>query len=193
MPSPFTNNPVAGDAAAATLDFFGVDQTLVTDILDPNAFGSLLPRTQTRTSHGFLIRVAGGRVIGAAQGVNFSFTRQVDEEYEIDQVSNGTPVDMIPQNLTGRRMSIRRYDLWTQPMEQSFGTGFEYTQISDQRRPFAIQEIWRSPVGILLGGRRVYQYNGCYFASLGREVAVEGSRIIMANAEVVFANRVRVI
>lgn len=193
MALPFINDPVGGDAARAGLDFFGVDPTFFTDALDPNAFSSQVPRTRTRTSHALLIRVAGGRVVGAVNGITHNQSRDVNEEFEVDANAKGyAPVDLVPQNTTQRTLSIQRYDLFQRPLEEAFGAGFEYVNLADQSRPFVLRTIWRSPVGSLLGGRRVYEYTGCYFTRFGRTARTDDNRIVNADAEVVYALRRRV-
>lgn len=194
MGLPFINDPVGGEAARQGLDFFGVDPTLATDVLDPNAFASTLPRTRTRTSHGLLIRVAGGRVIGACNGFTHNQAREVQDEFEVDANAKGYgPVDIVPQNITSRTLSIQRYDLWQRPIEEAFGTGFEYVSLADQSRPFVLRTAWRSPVGSLLGGRRVYEYTGCYFTRFGRTARTDDNRIINVDAEIVYVTRRRVL
>jgi hypothetical protein len=193
MALPFINDPVGGDAARTALDLFGVDPTFITDALDPNAFASQVPRTRTRTSHALLIRVAGGRVVGAVNGFTHDQSREVNEEFEVDANAKGyAPVDLIPQNTTQRTLRIQRYDLFQRPIEEAFGTGFEYVNLADQTRPFVLRTIWRSPVGSLLGGRRVYEYTGCYFTRFGRTARSDDNRIVNADAEIVYALRRRV-
>lgn len=194
MPLPFIKDPTAGEVARQSLDFFGVDPTLATDFLDPNAFASQIPRTRTRTSHALLIRVAGGRVVGAANGFTHTQARDVVDAFEVDPNATGYgPVDMIPGNVVTRTISIQRYDLFTRPMEAAFGIGFEYTSLADQSRPFTLRTAWRSPVGFLLGGRQVYEYTGCYFTSIGRTARADDNRIINVDAEIIYANRQRVL
>lgn len=194
MPLPFINDPVGGEVARQSLDFFGVDPTLATDFLDPNAFASQLPRTRTRTSHALLIRVAGGRVIGAANGFTHTQTRDVEEAFEVDAGSQGHgPVDMIPQTVSRRTLQIQRYDLFQRPMEEAFGTGFEYVSLADQSQPFSLRTAWRSPVGAVLGGRRVYEYTGCYFTRIGRVARSDDNRIVNVDAEIIYATRKRVL
>lgn len=193
MSLPFINDPVGGDAARSSLDFFGVDPTAVTDVLDPNAFSSQIPRTRTRTSHGLLIRVAGGRVVGAVNGFTHTQTRDVEDEFEVDANATGyAPVDLVPQNTTTRSLLIQRYDLFQSPIEEAFGTGFEYVNLADQSRPFVLRTIWRSPVGSLFGGRRVYEYTGAYFTRFGRTARSDDNRIVNVDAEIVYALRRRV-
>lgn len=196
MPLPFVNNPVGGEAGRAAFNFFGVDPSAATDFFGPNAVGNIgvVPQTRTRTSHALLIRVAGARVIGAVNGFTHTQTRQVDEVFDVDQGATGyAPVELIPQNTTTRTLRIQRYDLFATPVEAAFGPGFEYTNLADQARPFVLRTIWRSPVASILGGRSVYEYTGCYFTSFGRTVRSDDTRIVNADAEIVYALRRKVV
>lgn len=189
MALPFINNPVDGDRARAALDFFGVDPSGALDL----AGARDVPITRTRTSHALLIRVAGGRVVGACNGFSHTQTRNVEEEFEVGVGARGySPADMVPQNVTGRTLSIQRYDLFQRPCEEAFGTGFEYTSLADQRRPFTLRTIWRSPVSSVLGGRRVYEYTGCYFTRFGRTARTTDDRIVNVDAEIAYQDRRRV-
>ena len=193
MAEPFFGAPVSGDAVRTAVNLFGVDPTVVTDLLDPNSFTSQVPRTRTRTSHGLLIRVASGRVVGAINEFSHSTTRDVRDVFEINANSYGqAPVDLIPGNVTSRTISVQRYDLFQAPMEEAFGTGFEYETLADQARPFSLRTIWRSPVGSALGGRRVYEYTGCYFTRIGRTARTTDSRIVNVNAEITYVLRRRI-
>lgn len=194
MGLPFIKDPVGGEVARQSLDFFGVDPTAVTDALDPNSFVAQVPRTRTRTSHGLLIRVAGGRVVGAVNGFTHTQTREVEDAFELNSTAVGYgPVDQIPQNITQRSLSIKRFDLWQRPMEEAFGVSGEFVTLADQSRPFVLRSIWRSPVGSLLGGRRVYEYTGCYFTSFGRTASTTDNRIINVDAEITYILRRRVL
>lgn len=191
MPLPFINDPVAGEAARAGLDFFGVDPSLVTDTLGGDF--AQVPRTRTRTSHGLLIRVAGGRIIGAVHQFQHRQDRDIRDIFEVEANARGYgPADILPGNQTARTLSISRYDLWQRPIEEAFGTGFEYVNLADQARPFVLRTIWRSPVNPLLGGRRVYEYTGCYFRSFGRTAAATDNRVVNVQAEIVYVQRKRV-
>jgi len=190
---PFINNPASGDAARTALDFFGVDPSIVNDFVDPNAFVATNPRTRTRTSHGLTIKVAGSRLIGAVQSFRHSQTRNVEEVFEIQQNAHGYgPVDLIPQNVTTRSLDINRYDLWVRNIEEAFGVT-ELISLSDQSRPFTLRTTWQSPTGAVLAGRRVYEYQGCYFTNFGRAASVTDTRIIAVDANIVYRNRVRVL
>lgn len=194
MGLPFIKDPVGGEIARQSLDFFGVDPTFFTDAVNPNLLVSQVPVTRTRTSHGLLIRVAGGRVVGAVNGFTHTQTREVQDEFEIDvnAVGHG-PVDIVPQNITTRSLQIKRYDLWQRPMEEAFGTGAELVTLADQARPFVLRSIWRSPVSSLLGGRRVYEYTGCYFTSIGRNALSTDNRIVNVDAQITYVLRRRVL
>ena len=194
MGLPFIKDPVGGEVARQSLDFFGVDPTFFTDVVNPNLLSSQVPVTRTRTSHGLLIRVAGGRTIGAVNGFTHRQSREVQDEFECDVNAVGYgPVDIVPQNITTRTLSIKRYDLWQRPMEEAFGTSGELVALADQSRPFVLRSVWRSPVSSLLGGRRVYEYTGCYFTSFGRTASSTDSRIINVDAEITYVLRRRVL
>jgi hypothetical protein len=194
MGLPFINDPVGGEVARQSLDFFGVDPTFFTDVVNPNLLASQVPVTRTRTSHGLLIKVAGGRVVGAVNGFSHSQSRDVEDVFEVDANATGYgPVDLIPQNTTTRTLVIKRYDLWQRPMEEAFGVSGEFVALADQTRPFILRTTWRSPVSSLLGGRRVYEYTGCWFTSFGRNAATTDSRIINVDAQIKYAYRRRVL
>lgn len=181
--------PVLGDIAKAAINQFGVDPSLVDDFLVPKD----VPRTRTRTSHGLLIRVAGGRVIGAINGFTHTQSRQIDEEWEVRREANGrAPADLVPQNVTDRTISVSRYDLWTRNMEEVLNQTGELVSLADQFRPFSLRTAWRSPVGIVLGGRRVYEYQGCWFSRIGRTARSDDNRLINVDAEIRYHDRIRI-
>lgn len=181
-------SPLLGDISQAAISQFGVDPSLVSDLITVER----VARTRTRTSHGLTIRVAGGRIIGAIYGFTHNQTRQLDEEWEINIGARGAaPSDIVPQNVTERSLRINRYDLFTRNMEEVFNRTGEIATLSDQFRPFTLRTIWQSPVGIVLGGRRVYQYTGCWFRSIGRTARADDNRIINVDAELIYQDRVR--
>lgn len=193
MPSPFVGDPgisPGAEAGRVAVNQLGLDPSLLSDFVVPER----VPRTRTRTSHGLTLRVTGGRVIGAVNAVGESQTRAVDEEWEINRSAHGAgPADIIPQNVTTRTLKISRYDLYVQHMEEVFNQTGEMVSLSDQFRPFSLRTIWQSPVGIVLGGRRVYEYVGCWFTNLGRNVRSDDNRIINVDADVVYQYRRRIL
>lgn len=189
-------NPVVRDIGRAALDQFGIDPAIVAGINDPGTLISSgnVPRTSTRTSHGLTLRVAGGRVIGAVNAIAHTHSRSIEEEWEIDAGAHGaSPADLVPQNVTGRQLVIGRYDLFVRNVEEVFNLTGEVVILSDQFRPFTLRTIWNSPVGIVLGGRRVYEYTGCWFTDIGRNAATTDDRIINVSATIRYQTRRRVL
>lgn len=182
--------PITGDLTAAAANQFGIDLSLGTDLITVER----VPRTRTRTSHGLTIRVGGGRVIGAVNALTHSQTRQIDDEWEIDVNGVGqAPADMVGQNVTTRSLTISRYDLFVRNMEETFNKTGEIVSLSDQFRPFSLRTTWQSPVGIVLGGRRIYEYIGCWFSDIGRTVRTDDNRIVSVDATITYRVRRRVL
>ena len=192
MPSPFVGDPgisPGDEAGSAIINQLGLDPSLISDFINP----SRVPHTRTRTSHGLTIRVGGGRIVGAVQSVQHSQSRQIDEEWEINRGHRGAgPADLVPQNVTTRTLQVTRYDLFVRNMEEVFDTSGEIVSLSDQFRPFSLRTIWQSPVGIVLGGRRIYEYSGCWFSSIGRNVSVDDNRVVSVDAQITYQYRRRV-
>lgn len=184
MGSPFLN-----DAAAFAAEQFGVQPSLLDDALSPGR----IPVTKTRTSHGLTLRVAGGRVIGAVRAFTHSVSRDVEDQWELDAHATGyAPVDIVPGNVVSRTLRIERYDLFVQVMEQVTGSR-ELVTLADQTTPFTLRAHWQSPVGSLFGGLRVYQYEGCWFTSMGRAVRSDNDRLVGVDAEIRYQFRRRVL
>ncbi len=183
-------SPVANDIGQAAINQFGLDPSLVTDIVSPDR----VPRTRTRTSHGLTLRVSGGRIIGAVNALGHTQSRDLDEEWEINKGARGAaPSDIIPQNVTTRTLTVSRYDLFVRNVEEVFDRTGEIIVLSDQFRPFTLRTTWQSPVGIALGGRRIYEYTGCWFSRIGRTVRSDDDRIVNVDAEITYQLRRRVL
>lgn len=185
-----SNSPFIGDIVDAAINQVGLDRSLISDFVTPDR----IPRTRTRTTHGLAIRVAGGRIIGAIHGFTHQTSRDIDDEWEVNVAARGAgPSDMVPQNVTERSIRIERYDLYVRHMEEVFNSTGEMISLSDQFRPFTLRTIWQSPVGIVLGGRRVYEYRNCWFRSIGRTARADGDRIVNVDAELVYQERRRLV
>lgn len=103
--------------------------------------GYAFPATQVRTSHTLSIRV-GGKVIGMIQSWAPSQSRSVVPYYEINSVTNGGICENIPGVASGLSVSITRYDLYTEHMEQVWGSNFDITMLTDQTNPLQVSEKW---------------------------------------------------
>lgn len=178
------------------------------------------PVTEARTTHALLIRV-GGKTIGGIYDWNVTQSRDMREPYAINLFNRGLPADMVPGNVTNRSLSVKRYDLYTDVMEECFGTT-ELEVLSDQVRPLSLREVWLAPgaatqlgpdlaraagadaeLASLLGGSlnalltvgagsgRLYEYKGVWFTDLGRTSSATGDRVVGVDATLKFQWRHR--
>ena len=90
--------------------------------------------------------------------------------------------------MQGLQVTIQRYDVWTEPMEKAFGTA-DLTMLSSQNSPFTVQEQWTNPVTRAI---EAYEYTGCWFSSLGRNIRSDDTRIVNVSATLVYVTRKKV-
>lgn len=147
------------------------------------------PTTRARLTHAFKVRVAPGYLVGACTSFQLSQNRNVDDEWEVNAINRGLPNHMTPQVLGGRTVSIERFDLYGEVMEQVWGTR-ELATIVEQRRPLELREVWLTPSGILTLGQRIYAYTGCYLLDEGRSLGADGDRVSRANVTLKWTDRV---
>lgn len=162
--------------------------------------GSGLPQTQTKTSFGLTIHaVVNGRrgVIGAVHEVGMSQSMEVDEEYEVNSLGGQKPRELVPQSLRGRKMTLKRYDLYSATLEQVFGQP-ELLTLTDQLYPVSLRLSWKnvqnSQIASLVNNiplMSVYEFTNCVISDLSRTVSAEGDRIVGADATVVWSNIVK--
>lgn len=143
-----------------------------------NAFNP--PETLTRTSHSLTIKV-NGVTIGLISGWNPQQNRDVNPIYELNVETSGLPLENIPGNVRNLTISINRFDLWVQRIEQAFGT-VDLTMLSNQQSPFTVQELWTKPGG----GQEVWEYTGCWFTNIGRNLRSDDNRIVNVNASLIY-------
>jgi len=145
------------------------------------------PQTLVRTSHAITIRTAGGLVIGLINGWTPQMSRDITPIYEINAVTSGEPLENVPGNIKNLTIGVTRYDLYTQRMEDAFGTA-DITMLSNQDRPFEVQEAYKFPNGT----GEVYIYSGCYFSQVGRNYRSDDQRIINVNASLSYVRKTRI-
>lgn len=206
--APFVGIPTDLTAELRSAGFNALEKTspvlaqLLGSVIQPHG---AVPATRTRTTHAFALHAVSNLptaadgtlrfrrgMVGAVHVVNMQQTRTVDDVWEVDAYNAGLPADVVPQALTGRTLTVARYDLWTNLMEQVFGQG-EVIDLTDQARPFALREVWGSPGQLLSGRRTIYEYTGCWFTSLGRNLSADNNRIVNVDAQLVWTRRRRVL
>jgi len=141
------------------------------------------PETLVRTSHSVSIRV-GNVTVGLINGWNPQQNRQISPIYELNSDTSGLPLENVPGNVQNLTIAITRYDIWPKRMEQAFGT-VDLTMLSNQQRPFTVQEIWKSPSG----ATEIWQYEGCWFQNIGRALRSDDQRLVIANASLMYVYR----
>lgn len=144
------------------------------------------PDTLVRSTHSLTIKV-NGVTIGLIQGWNPQQNRQITPVYEINSESSGLPLENIPGNVQNLTIAVQRFDIWPVRMEQAFGT-VDLTMLSNQQTPFSVQEIWVSPSGAL----EIWQYEGCWFSTLGRGFRSDDGRIVNVNASLTYVFKTKI-
>jgi len=149
------------------------------------------PTTLVRTSHSLTIKARpSGLVIGLINGWTPAISRTITPVYQIAtfhiNTRSGDPIEQVPGNVTGLTLTVQRYDIYTQRMEQAFGTT-DLIMLSRQTEPFDVEETWQSPDNII---ERI-TYQGCWFSTIGRSYRSDGDRIINVNATLNYTRRIK--
>lgn len=155
------------------------------------------PQTTTTSNLGLAIKT-NGQVIGATFEWSPTQQRTATPVYEFGFVTAGAggagqitgpgePYEQVPGNVTGLTITLNRYDLYTAPMETAWGTA-DLTMLSKQDRALEVQEFTLRPDNTA----DTWIYKGCWFTQIGRRhSATTADRIVMVNASLAFARRVR--
>jgi hypothetical protein len=100
--------------------------------------------------------------------------------YEINTLTSGRRVDIVPGNIEQLQIAIDRYDLFTKRLHEAFGFPASAINLADHTNSFDVQELWQLPSGLIIGT----VYTGCWFADVGREFQSTGDRVIMTRATI---------
>jgi beta-glucanase (GH16 family) len=140
-----------------------------------------VPQTSIRTSHAVSIQV-GTTTIGQIQTWAPNQSRTITPGYQLastlDGVDSGEVFENVPGNVTGLTIQVSRYDLFASKMEEVWGLPVAFNMLTSQSQPLTISEKWTNPDN---SGER-YEYTGCWFSQLGRNLQAQGDRIVMVNA-----------
>lgn len=144
------------------------------------------PETLTKTSHGIQIKV-GGEVIGAVTSfVPGPARREFTHVYELNPLSSGHPIDVVPNNLTGFEIRVSRYDIWRQPFERVFGGTISiYEALGNQDRGFDMYRYFWHPDGY----REVLVYRNTWIREVGRTFDAGRDRVILVNGSFVYLRK----
>jgi hypothetical protein len=145
------------------------------------------PQTAVRTSHAITLKTDKGITIGLIKQWNPSQNRDINPIYELNVETSGDPLENVPGNVRNLKIKVTRYDLFTTKMEEAFGTS-ELVFLSDQDRPFTVQEIWRKPDGSSEG----WQYSGCWFENIGKNYSSDDQRMVLVDASLAYVRRTKI-
>lgn len=144
------------------------------------------PDTVVKSSHGIQIKVRGTTIGVISNFTPGPETRQMTHVYELNPLSSGHPVDLVPGNLAGFTINVARYDIWNEPFEKIFGGGIEiYEALGNQYKPFEVYRYWYHPDGY----KEILVYRNCYMSSVGRNFQSTGDRIVMVNGTMAFLRK----
>lgn len=146
------------------------------------------PHTLVRTAHALTIKAAG-KVVGLINGWNPSQGRTITPIFEVGEDDSGNPQECMPGNITGLTVGINRYDIYTQRMEEAFGTP-DLVMLTRQSEPFDVMEKWIvfTPSG---PSEERFIYSGCWFNSLGRNIRSDDQRIVNVNASLTYTKKMK--
>lgn len=134
------------------------------------------PETLTRTSHAITIKY-NGQTVGLINSWAPNQQRTITPIYELNVETSGLPVENVPGNVTGLTIQVNRYDVWTERLEQVFGSQ-DLVMLANQKSPFQIEEYWTKPDNTL----EVWRYEGCWFSNIGRSFKSDDNRVVLVNA-----------
>lgn len=148
------------------------------------------PNTLIRTSHGIQIKVNGVTVGAITKWTPAAYTRQMTHIYELNPLSSGHPIDVVPGNLGGFKIAVNRYDIWKEPFEKAFTGDISLMEaLGNQVEPFDVYQYFWNPDGY----KELVVYSGCWFDSIGREFAADATRVVMVTASLTFIRRDRIL
>jgi len=142
------------------------------------------PFTKVVTQHVVSIRV-NGQTIGYIQNWNPSQRKTLTRVFEINAVTSGRAVELVPGNVDADTIRIDRYDVYRKLLWKAFGFAAELVHLSDHLNPFDVKEIWKEPDGNTHGTL----FTGCWFEETGRSMSSTGDRIMMANGSLQVTDR----
>lgn len=149
------------------------------------------PQTATVTTHGLAI-IANGIVVGGI--TDFSIRQRMDATavFELGAGQTvgtndvpalaGEPYEIVPGNIGGTTVTVRRYEIYRKRMKDAFGTD-DLTMLTNQKKPIIVREFTKAPDESLSFANNLY---GFYFTDLGVDLPAAGDRIRKINATGMF-------
>lgn len=148
-----------------------------------------VPETTVRSDNALAIR-ADGRTIGVVQTWAPTQSRTVTPVYEFNPAAPGEFLELVPGNMTGQTIQVTRADLYNSRMEEVWGSNFDIVMLADQTIALELREVWSNPIDSTPYARsESWIYSGCWFTQLGRNHSVQGDRIVLVNAQIMYTKR----
>lgn len=144
---------------------------------------------QTMSYHGAAI-VVNNSIVGRIQSwhPDGAFNRDGEHVYELSRVTIGKPIDYVPGKATGFTVSFARTEIWDQELERALGFANVFTDLTDQTRPFTVQEFLYRGLEVY----RVFEYRGCWLRSKNPEAwTSDGNYIHRVTGQLAFVTRIR--
>ena len=168
-PSPFGTNGFG--VASASLDY-----------TDPN-------NLQTMSYHGAQV-VVNNAIVGRIQSwqPDGAYNRDGEHIYELSRVTIGKPIDYVPGKATGFTVSFTRTEIWNQELELALGFANVFADLTDQTRPFTVQEFLYQGQNIY----RVWEYRGCWLKAKNPEAwTADGNYIHRVTGQMAYVARIK--
>lgn len=155
--------------------------------------GQRVPVTKQRTAFSLTLHASSGNrrgVIGAVKSIAWGQSQNVDEVYEVNSLTRGLPVELVPQLLQSRTIKLNRYELYDDTIFKVFGN--PGIMLIDARTPISMRFMWKRPepstFGSLLAGTtmEVWEFSGCRITSLAQNLSAEGDPRLYADADLIW-------
>ncbi len=147
------------------------------------------PDTLLATSHGIKIMAKGVTVGAIIKWTPAAYTRAMALPTELNYETSGHPIDVVPGNLGGFKITVNRYDLWKSKMEEVFFDASIEEALGMQDNPFVVYQYLLKPDGT----KELVVYRKCWFSSIGRDYDTAGDRIIKVAGEITFLKREKIL
>lgn len=136
------------------------------------------PITTHKSTHGIQIKV-NGVTIGSIQDFTHGpIQRAMTTIYELNPLSSGHPIDVVPGNLSGFTLKVSRYDIYTEPFEKVFGGSTDiYEALGMQNRGIEIYRYWFHPNDY----KEILVYRNCWLQQVGRTISLGRERTVLAD------------
>jgi len=146
------------------------------------------PQTLTKTSHGIQIKVRGVVIGSIASFKPGPWRREFTHIYELNPLSSGHPVDVVPNNLSGFKIAVTRYDIWTAPFELVFGGKMSiFEALGNQNEPFDVYQYFWHPDG----SKEISVYRNTWIEQVGRTYDAGRDRVVLVDGSFVYLRKDR--